>query len=211
MRITARDAGLGESDVVLPGATRGPECRVGFETHAHRDIGRLQRRLQRLGQGADVETRQLARCQQRRRVALGPTAFSQQHRHGAARAPEDRRALAPRPRTGGQERLERDRRAPERRADRSRIDGRRQRLSDFLTRKRLLFGLKREVANLEPRDGEGAFVAAWCPRRKPQIERPSVELRFGVVVVRHLEEDQPLRAGCSSPVPGDGIERHPST
>src|SRR5213596_843557 len=36
MRITARDGGLGESDVVLARTTRRPEGGIGFETYAHR-------------------------------------------------------------------------------------------------------------------------------------------------------------------------------
>ena len=211
MRVTARDGGLGESDVVLARTTRRPEGGIGFETYAHRDVGRLQARLERVSQGADVEARQLARRQQRRRIAFRPPAFSEQPGHRAARTAEDRRAFASRPRPGRQERLEGDCRAPERRADRRRIDGSRHGLSDFLTRKWLLFRLKRQVPDLDPGDGERPFVASWRPWWEPQVESPSVELRFGVVVVRHFEKDQPLRAGSSRPVSGDRVERHPAT
>src|SRR5262249_58936585 len=100
-----------------------------------------------------------------------------------ARAPEDRRALRARPYARRQEGLERDGGAPEGDPDDGRIDGRSHGLSDFLTGERLLLRLEREVAHLNPGDGQGAGVAARRSGREPDVERLRIELGFRMVVV----------------------------
>src|SRR3989475_263950 len=69
-----------------------------------------------------------------------------------------------------------------------------------------LLGLEREVADAEAGKRERALGAPRRPGREPDVERPRVELRLGLIVVIDLEEHEALGFRGRPPVAGHGLE-----
>src|SRR5437867_225983 len=159
-----------------------------------------------LGNLGKVHRRRLRRHEQRRPQALGPAALGEQCLHRAAASAEDGRALPPRPHARRQERLERDRGALERHADDHRIERGGQGLAHLSSGEGHLLGLEREVADAEAGKRERALGAPRRPGREPDVERPRVELRLGLIVVIDVEEHEALGFRGRPPVAGHGLE-----
>ena len=147
----------------------------------------------------DIDRRRLPGRQHRRLVAFGPAAVRQEGAHGLSRPAEHGASLPSSPDPRRQERLQRDRGRLERDTDGGRVERRGDRAADALARERLLLGLKGQISDAEPRDGQRAGHPARRRRRKPDVERPRIELRLGVLVGGHLQEDDALRPGRSIP------------
>src|SRR5256884_5401298 len=159
-----------------------------------------------LGNLGEVHRRRLRRHEQRRPQALGPAALGEQRLHRAAASAEDGRAFTPCPHARRQERLKRDRGALERHADDHRIERGGQGLAHLSSGEGHLLGLEREVAHAEAGKRERALGAPRRPGREPDVERPRVELRLGLIVVIDLEEHEALGFRGRPPVAGHGLE-----
>jgi len=208
--IAGGDARFGEHQVVLAGGAGGRGDLFGFHAEFHGDVGPLQADLQRLGNRAHVHGPAFTRRQQGRGEPLRPAPLLQEGGHRPAGAAQERPPLAPRPHARGEERLQRDGRAVERDPEDCRVDRGCDRLADLLAGERLLLGLERQVADARTRNRERPLRAARRLRREPHVERPRVELRLGVVIGGHVEEDEAVGPGRPRPVAGDGLQGEPS-